>query len=344
MLINLSILVKSLMIILTAVLGAASLVAAQEITLPDDRTRGLDFSPDSSLIAVARYTGAIEIYDRDGSLVRTLTSPQLERFISLDWSENGDLIASTSLSGKIYIWETSNWTLRYTFESPLGNYLFYLAWNEDNSQIATISQLDYQLLVWDLLTEDIIFQSGGIQSGLTWHNNLLADGGGNGIGVTNTDVWEFQGLIGLQDQDVVSIDWNPPGTAIASGSMDGTVYIWDATGESYFPEYPAHTFYGHTMPVTDVSWSPDGALIASSSYDGTVRIWHAESGQALKTIEAGAIVLTVQWSPDGEVLAYSGDVLGLGGAVITQTTQQLLSTPALSASSPAPTQVSTPPG
>jgi hypothetical protein len=46
-----------------------------------------------------------------------------------------------------------------------------------------------------------------------------------------------------------------------------------------------------------------------------VLIWNSTTGQLIETIQVGAPLLSVKFSPNGNQLAYSGDVVGVGETV-----------------------------
>ena len=147
---------------------------------------------------------------------------------------------------------------------------------------------------------------------------------------------------------ITSAAFSPEG-ALATGSADGTVVVWDvASGEST-------TLYRHEGEVHSVTFSPDGATLAIGSWsalklldvadgrelwsgasdasgslafspDGTtltltgrnaVRLWDVASGDLVMTHSAPALddgteVLSVAQSPDGATLAIgSGSTLRL---------------------------------
>ena len=101
----------------------------------------------------------------------------------------------------------------------------------------------------------------------------------------------------------LSMAWSNDGQ-LASGSMDGSVIIWDIPSGQ-----PVHTLTGHSGTVSSVAWSNDGRL-ASASEDGTIIIWDIASGKPLHTIfhtVSGRFraVNSVAWSYDGQLASAS---------------------------------------
>jgi len=142
---------------------------------------------------------------------------------------------------------------------------------------------------------------------------------------------------------VYSVVYSPDGLLLASGSIDGTVRIWDTrTGEETMPPLRSgdiiassvafapdgktvasgtgsgvvcmwrlldsptslQRLSGHSDWVQSIAFSPNRPLLASASSDHSVRLWSTSTGQQLTVLEGHAAdVVSVTFSPDGDILA-----------------------------------------
>jgi WD40 repeat protein len=96
------------------------------------------------------------------------------------------------------------------------------------------------------------------------------------------------------DREIVALAFSPDGETLASGSLNGTVRLWDwRTGDLL------QTLPGHTDATAALAFTPDGQTLASGSLDGTVRFWNIATGTQEPIIEVGQAVTRIAFSPDG---------------------------------------------
>lgn len=142
---------------------------------------------------------------------------------------------------------------------------------------------------------------------------------------------------------VRAVAFSPDGSLIATGSDDGSVYLWDAAtgnpmGQFFYNDWVrAVAFspdgqqlasgnddgaayiedlygnkptldltFGETFVLT-VAYSPDGKQLAMGGLDGRVLIYNTADGSTAKTLTGLAMVVSIAYSPDGKELAAVGD-------------------------------------
>ena len=147
------------------------------------------------------------------------------------------------------------------------------------------------------------------------------------------------------DHWVMKIAFSPDGRYLLSGSLDRTVALWNllaptgslavslagdllATSQGSIISLwdvstdqtdPIKVLSGHTDSVLALAFSPDGQTLASSGKDNTIRYWNVNTGQEVGEVtitadsNAQAVVTTrsnvqtLQFSPDGALVALAGD-------------------------------------
>ncbi|GEM_PF-858514 len=95
-----------------------------------------------------------------------------------------------------------------------------------------------------------------------------------------------------------SIDFNPAGDRIVTGSFDRTFRLWDFINLTKLSE-----FEGHSKSVLSVAFHPLKSMIASGSLDETIRLWDMTSHRVIHTFKGhSGNIYSLDFSPGGKYL------------------------------------------
>jgi WD40 repeat protein len=272
-------------------------------------------SPDSTRLALAESTsgteGILHVFD-----IRTLEE-QVQVSISLgshyfpwaiSFSLGGDLIASSTASGTVQVWNASSLNNVATIKGHHGH-VTSIAFSSDGSQIVSgsvdgtvrirpvASSEEPRALIpgHDACVNQVAFSSDG--------SRLVSGSDDKTVRIWDGPTCKELAVLHGHEDAVDTVAYSLDGTRVISGSGDYTVRVWNALG---FQEIAV--LNGHRGIVNFVTFSPDGALIASCSYDHTVRLWSSSTIQELACLEGHRdAVWSVAFSPDGTRLVSTSD-------------------------------------
>lgn len=298
----------------------------------------IHFSPDGSRLAVSSSIG-IWFYDpQTGEELDLLTYTGGIPPFAFAYSPDGNTIATAntnemiivtgrvesrlpSISGNIVQMRDVTTGEKKTTVSVQTQKVASIVYAPDGNTLATARKQDNTVYLWDAATgkskgtlERI--GKGSVQSFVySPDGNTIATAGG--WNDTVVQLWDAQTgahktTLSGHTKRVNSVAYSPNGTMIASGSRDGSVWLWDVVTKKQKAILNHTNWFNFLFPwlspsVNAVAYSPDAKTIAAVSVDYTLQLWDTQTTK-LKAILAGHTgpVNSVVYSPDGKTIATAG--------------------------------------
>ena len=304
------------------------------VRLNKGSTRGVAYSPDGQMLAVAGSLG-IWLYDTKIDVQPVLIESPLVTNIS--FSPDGQtLAAATPFDGSVHLWDVRTREVVRTFEMKIrpdnlslssghlavvgGDRNIYLwdvstgklqdtlvrrnyirvAFSPDGQTLAS-GGVDNTVRLWDVSTGELRRELIGTTVSFSPDGKTLASFGRGSIRLWDVSTGELRQTI-IPNLSVGHVVFSPDGKTLASAST--AIELWDvSTGKL------RHTLTGHTYELGNLSFSPDGKTLASvSSQDSTVNIWNVMTGELRQTLTGySGNLWSISFSPDSETLATVGD-------------------------------------
>ena len=231
------------------------------------------FSPaDARILATASYDGSICIWKlsetgRTSTLCHRLSSSS-DPVRCIAWSTDGLFLVSSSGGVTIRRWNTSSGECELEIRTPdRVDRVNAVSLSPDNKHVLSGGETIY---VWDSSTGQIIVGPLRVYS------------------------------------TVYSVAYSPNGQYFVSGSLDGSVIVWDSTaGTNHLVP-----FKSHSCKIHSIAFHPTSETFASSSEDGVIVVW-VWNANTFESIYEIPIMCTcgfycrmgpVQYSPDGRLI------------------------------------------
>lgn len=289
------------------------------------RAAGAVFSPDGAQI-VSYSADLVRVWDA----ATRAEIAHLDRFLpqisSAALSPSGALMATNNDFGLVQVWDLASGEERAAFY-PTDDPGWGVAFSPDGSQLASGGHMA-TVYVWDPGT--------GAQKRVLTGEHMVSDlafspdGSRLAAGTTEgtVQVWDtatghmtgawVQGDAGDWYADVPdfinSIAFSPDSALVASGSEDGSVWVWDVNTGSLHTAWNARLEW---PPVQAVTFSPDGSLVAAAHTrwlrsahlpTADIQVWDVATGRELFVLHTGPESLdSLAFSPDGSLLVSLDD-------------------------------------
>ncbi|MDB9540910.1 eIF2A-related protein [Anabaenopsis arnoldii] len=267
----------------------------------DSWVTSVSFAPDGQILAAGYADNSIKLWNRDGSLIATLTDHQGE-VNSVSFSPDGQVFASGSSDNTIKIWSRD------------GKLITTLTDHEDGVNSVSFSP-DGELLISGSTdkTAKLWSREGKLLLNFREHsrsiNSVSFAPEGDTIASASDDgtvkLWSLDGrllsTLPASTKEVLDVSFSPDGQTIASATNEYTIKLWSRDGNLL------RTLEGHTLGVWQVRFSPDGKIIASVSRDQTIKLW-TRAGDLLDTLQGHSHeVNSLSFSPDSRTIASGSD-------------------------------------
>jgi WD40 repeat protein len=272
----------------------------------NDAFNRVDVSPDGKTIVSVNQDRKLALWSRDGRQLKTFVSHEGEYGV-VGISSDGRTIASANYDGTIKLWSINGQELR-RFKGK-GVLVDYISFSPDGKIIASSYKKSNKIDLWSVdgrwfksLDTHSSYNSWGVVK-FSPDGKIIASVNNAGKGrilklwrVDGRELKTFTITDKTKDIDVWDISFSPDGKKIATADTDGTVTLWNLSGQKL------RTIVKYSSIITSVRFSPDGKTIAASSADGIIKLWSL-NGQELKTFKGHVeSVTSLSFSPDGTSL------------------------------------------
>ncbi len=216
---------------------------------------------------------------RDKITVRSIREGVLYAAVAI--SPDGSMLIGASTFGEVDLWDVINEKHIHTFSFGQGA-VRSVSFNAESKILALnmLSQTDFAIGLFNV--------------------DINSEEFGN----------EIKMLVGHVDKPFsVAFSLQDP-TILASGSLDGTVILWDIENPANKiifgtpVEFESGHRKVHGQEVESIVFSPDGSILAAGLSNGTIKLWDLKTYKLIDILEGHTgPIYSVVFSPDGKILA-----------------------------------------
>ncbi len=262
---------------------------------------GCDFSRLTIRHAYLRKTSLHRVNFSHANLIATVFTQPFGNVLSIDFSPNGEWLATGDVSGQVRLWQVSDGQPYRTWEGH-SFWTKAVRFSPDGTRLASGSY-DFLVKLWDIQTGQCLRELSGHQNvvmALAWSldGRVLIS-----VDWCTVKLWEVatgQCLAELDTgaQAMIAHIAHHPTEDMFALCLDGQIQLWTLRDRRCI-----RTLVGHTALAFYAAWHPDGRRLATASHDQTVKVWDTQTGECLVTLQGNDQMWTVLWMPDRRTLA-----------------------------------------
>ena len=119
--------------------------------------------------------------------------------------------------------------------------------------------------------------------------------------------------ITIENAPIFSLTLSPDEKTFLTGLNNNEAILWDVkTGKQLRTFSPDETINPvSNYPIFAVAFSSDGEAVLTGSWDNNARLWDSKTGKELLKVTTNTSVLSVAFTPDGNILTVSGPIIHL---------------------------------
>jgi len=286
----------------------------------EDFVYSVAIHPDGKSVASTSWDGTARIWDSaTGKQTHIMRYPrthikeqaEITYVTSVAFHPQGDLVAVLSRESSVRLWNYKNNKVVHSWAIPGHWQDSRVVFSHDGSLVIAGSG-DNSVYIWDVATKNRIHLEGDYGGpirdvAIDVKSKWVAAGGANER--SDVRIWDLEtkklihGLSG-HGATVYALALAPSGRVLASGSIDGTVILWDTITWQKIKELK------NGSAVHGLAFSPNGTRLATGCADSSIRLWDTSSYQQVAELRGRhtSYVHSLQFSPDGEkLISASGD-------------------------------------
>ena len=299
------------------VLNASNGQLLYSIRRPHNVIKWMEFSPDSSGLAVAGVDRKVHVWDAGTGIESFTLSGHTESVEIVAFSTDGKHLASGAFDGTIKIWSlgsSAEDVLPEVFPIELTGGVSRLEVSPDGALIAAVgysqtTNKEDSLTMWDAQNGNLVYERKAhtefpVAIAFSPDSKEVATGGADyTIKVWDAERGTLRLNLPVEDGIIWGIAYHPDGHTFAVVGSEGIIRLYDrATGKAL------SNWDAGMGALSRVAFSPDGSRLATVSLDVTdAKVWDAETGKELLTLTGHTDGnWGVAFSPDGTRIVTSG--------------------------------------